>query len=71
MTYDPTRRPENLIRGDLRGFEPYEPIAPLEVLSGRSGIPVEKLIKLDGNENPYGCSPRVRRALADYSYYHI
>ncbi len=71
MTHDPTRRPENLIRSDLRGFEPYEPIAPLEVLSGRSGIPVEKLIKLDGNENPYGCSPRVRRALADYSYYHI
>ena len=59
-----SRGPERLIRGDLRGIEPYEPIVPLEVLSRRCGVPVEKLIKLDGNENPYGCSPRVRRALA-------
>jgi histidinol-phosphate aminotransferase len=71
VTYDPIRGAESLIRGDLRDFEPYEPIAPLEVLSERSGVPVEKLIKLDGNENPYGCSPRVRRALADYPFYHI
>ena len=71
MTYDPIRGVESLVRGDLRDFEPYEPIAPLEVLSERSGVPVEKLIKLDGNENPYGCSPRVRSALADYPFYHI
>ena len=71
MTYDPIRGAENLIRGDLAGIEPYEPIVPLEALSERSGVPVERLIKLDGNENPYGCSPRVPRALADYSFYHI
>ena len=65
MTYDPIRDVENLVRGSLADIEPYEPIVPLEVLSERSGVPVEKLIKLDGNENPYGCSPRVRRALAD------
>ncbi len=66
-----TRSPERLIRGDLRAIKPYEPIVPLEVLSRRCGVPVEKLIKLDGNENPYGCSPRVRRALAEYIFYHI
>jgi histidinol-phosphate aminotransferase len=27
-------------------------------------------MKLDGNENPYGCSPRVYQALATYPYYH-
>jgi len=71
MTYEPARSSERLIRGDLREFEAYEPILPLEALSERSGVPVEKLIKLDGNENVYGCSPRVRRALADYAFYHI
>ena len=71
MTDDATGGVERLMRGDLAGIEPYEPIVPLEALSERSGVPVEKLIKLDGNENPYGCSPRVRRALADYGFYHI
>jgi histidinol-phosphate aminotransferase len=41
------------------------------VLSERTGIPLERVIKLDGNENPYGCSPRVGRALAGYPFYHI
>jgi histidinol-phosphate aminotransferase len=27
-------------------------------------------MKLDGNENPYGCSPKVYQALATYPYYH-
>ena len=71
MTRDDAGGVEGLIRGGIAGIEPYEPIMPLEVLSKRCGIPVEKLIKLDGNENPYGCSPRVRRALANYPFYHI
>jgi histidinol-phosphate aminotransferase len=33
-------------------------------------LPSHKIIKLDGNENPYGCSPRVYQALAAYPYYH-
>ena len=40
-------------------------------LSQRLGIPVEDIIKLDANENPYGPSPRVYQALADETYYHI
>ncbi|UCC59611.1 MAG: histidinol-phosphate transaminase [Dehalococcoidia bacterium] len=71
MTPDPARDAEGLIRGDLREITPYEPIAPLDVLSECSGVPVEELIKLDGNENPYGCSPRVHSALSKYLFYHI
>jgi histidinol-phosphate aminotransferase len=71
MTRDAARGVERLIRGSLSGIEPYEPIVPLEVLSERCGVTVDRLIKLDGNENPYGCSPRVRRALAKYHFYHI
>jgi len=35
------------------------------------GLPAERIIKLDGNENPYGPSPRALAALADYRGYHI
>jgi histidinol-phosphate aminotransferase len=31
---------------------------------GKIDVPLESIIKLDANENPYGCSPRVCQALA-------
>lgn len=62
---------ERLIRSTVAKMASYAPISPLEVLSEEVGIPLEGIIKLDGNENPYGCSPRVRQALAGYPYYHI
>ncbi len=62
---------EGLVRPHLRQLEPYQAIVPYEVLSQRLGIPEERLIKLDGNENPYGCSPRAREALASFRNYHI
>jgi histidinol-phosphate aminotransferase len=52
-------------------MEEYTPIEPFEVLSARLGLPAERIIKLDGNENPYGPSPRALAALADYRRYHI
>ncbi len=62
---------ERLIRHHLIELAPYRAVEPLEVLAERYGIPVERVIKLDANENPYGCSPRVQRALAKLNYYHI
>ncbi len=62
---------EKMIRGDLSSLKAYQPIIPPDVLSERAGIPIKGVIKLDGNENPYGCSPRVGRALAGYPFYHI
>ncbi|MBN2186675.1 MAG: histidinol-phosphate transaminase [Dehalococcoidia bacterium] len=60
-----------MIRPELAAMKSYTPIEPIEVLSQRAELPLGRVIKLDGNENPYGCSPRVYQALADYSYYHI
>ncbi len=71
MKPDPLRGVKGLMRGDLLGLEGYQPIVPLEALSEEVNLPPDKLIKLDGNENPYGCSPRVQRALASYPLYHI
>jgi histidinol-phosphate aminotransferase len=51
-------------------MERYTPIEPTDVLSHETSLPSHKIIKLDGNENPYGCSPRVYQALAAYPYYH-
>jgi histidinol-phosphate aminotransferase len=62
---------EKLIRPHLLGMKPYGYIAPIDLLARDAGIPAGRLIKLDGNENPYGCSPRVNEALSRYPYYHI
>jgi len=62
---------KKLIRPELAAMDAYTPIEPVDILSQRAKLPVEKIIKLDGNENPYGCSPKVCQALSDYSLYHI
>jgi histidinol-phosphate aminotransferase len=60
-----------LIRPDIARIPAYPaPETPAE-LSARTGIPEEHFIKLDQNENPYGCSQRVRTALARFDRYHI
>lgn len=50
---------------------PYQPIEPFEVLSQRIGLPIDSIIKLDANENPYGPSPRALHALANLRFPHI
>lgn len=54
---------DHLLRPDIAALEPYTPIVPLDILAARLGLPVDRLIKLDANENPYGPSPRVAAAL--------
>jgi histidinol-phosphate aminotransferase len=60
-----------LIKSNLRNITPYIPIEPTEVLSKQIDVASENILKLDGNENPYGCSPKVNQALSNYPYYHI
>ena len=62
---------EKLIRSHLIDFVGYASSTSPETLKGKVEIPVEKIIKLDANENPYGCSPRVKQALAAYPYLNI
>jgi len=61
---------KKLIRPELINMKSYTAIEPTEVLSQQAELPVDKIVKLDGNENPYGCSPKVYQALATYPYYH-
>jgi histidinol-phosphate aminotransferase len=55
----------------FQNFPPYTPIEPFEVLSARLGRDPQDIIKLDANENPYGPSPLVKKALADMAFPHI
>ncbi len=63
--------PLRLARPDLVAMPGYEPIVPVDVLARRLGIPEERIVKLDGNESPYGPSPKVIEALSRFRYYHI
>jgi histidinol-phosphate aminotransferase len=61
---------KKLIRPELVTMKSYAPVEPTDVLSRRAELSAGRIVKLDGNENPYGCSPQVSQALATYPYYH-
>jgi histidinol-phosphate aminotransferase len=54
-----------LLRSDIAALDSYTPIVPIDVLAQQLGLPVDRIIKLDANENPYGPSPRAIAALND------
>ncbi len=56
---------EKLIRPELAALGGYSAHKAPETLSGVVEVPVESIIKIDANENPYGCSPLVQQALAE------
>ena len=61
-------RVEQYIRPGLTAIRGYDPVEPIDVLEKELG---RRIVKLDGNENPYLSSPRARDVLARYPYYHI
>jgi len=66
MTYGDSFKWSDFVRSDLsglKGFGASKSSGPLKDL--------ETIIKLDTNENPYGCSPRVQQALAEFSYLNL
>lgn len=60
-----------LIRPDLLALPPYAPVEPTDVLAERLGLGPARILKLDGNENPYGPSPKALAAIASERAYHI
>lgn len=68
MSHDPIDR---LVRPAVAALEAYTPILPVDVLARRLGLPMARIVKLDANENPYGCSLRVQEALASFDRYQL
>jgi histidinol-phosphate aminotransferase len=62
---------EKYIRPELAGFGGYSAATSPETLEGKTEVPPQGIIKLDANENPYGCSPRVNAALAGFNHFNI
>ncbi len=60
-----------LIRPDLLELPGYVAIEPTDVLARRMGIDASDVIKLDGNENPFGPSPKALEAIRAEPAYHI
>jgi histidinol-phosphate aminotransferase len=58
----------SLIQSHVKELEPYEP-PDWEALAARAGVPPDRLIRLDANENPYGPSHCVAEALAHFDGY--
>ena len=46
----------------IRGLPVYEPGKPLEEVKRELGL--DEVIKLASNENPFGCSPKVKESMA-------
>jgi histidinol-phosphate aminotransferase len=44
----------SFIRKHIQEMPAYQPIYPLDILSDELNIPINQIIKLDANENPYG-----------------
>ena len=75
MTIQPdVRQPANqasAIRRCVADLEAYAPPADPATLAERLGRPVESIIKLDANENPFGPSPLVQERLSQHATYHV
>lgn len=61
---------ERLVRQKIKQLTPYHPVEAPEHLAARLGMPLDNIVKLDQNENPYGCSLLVQEALASFDRYH-
>src|SRR5581483_4038656 len=61
----------SLLRPDLLDLPGYVPITPSDVLAEQLGVAPGDVIKLDGNENPFGPSPRALEAVRNERNYHI
>ena len=59
------------IRPEIARVEAYVPGESLDAFSARTGVPRDRLIKLNSNESPYPPSPRVSRALGDHTAYNL
>ena len=60
----------DLLLPHIRQLRTYDGVDPMEVMAQRAGIPPEEVIRLNGNENPFGPSPEVVKALGSFQHYN-
>lgn len=63
--------PRKLMRHDLAAMAAYQGVETAETLAKQVGLQPKEIVKLTGNENPYGVSDRIGEALLRFNEYHI
>ncbi len=56
--------PRRYLRDDIESIGLYGAVKSMDVIAAEIGMPVDQILKLDANENPYGAPEAVRRAAA-------
>jgi histidinol-phosphate aminotransferase len=67
----PRRRVSVEVRSCVADLAEYSGPEDAAQLARRLGLPIDRIVKLDANENPYGPSPRVKAALHEFNGYHL
>jgi histidinol-phosphate aminotransferase len=63
---------EKYIQPHLAGFSGYTASTSPDTLKGKLKVATfANLVKINANENPYGCSPRVLKALGECDHFHV
>jgi histidinol-phosphate aminotransferase len=63
---------EKFLRPQFAGFSGYSASTSPDVLKGKLKVSTfDHLIKINANENPYGCSPRVIKALGECDHLSV
>jgi histidinol-phosphate aminotransferase len=62
---------DKLIISRLQNMQPYSPIYPPDIIAEKFGVLESDIVKLDGNENMFGSSPNVAKALGEFKNYNI
>ena len=62
---------DKLIIPRLQNMQPYVPIYPPDIMAEKFGVSEDDIVKLDGNENMFGPSPKVSQALSEFKDYNI
>ena len=71
MSEDGRRSARGLVRPHLNDLPPYGTMESVAAVAKELGVDTSEISKLDGNENPYGASPKVAAALGGFSQFHI
>ncbi len=59
-----------LLLPHIRGLERYQGVVSMDSMASQSGVPADKVIRLNGNENPFGPSPKALHALGAFRNYN-
>lgn len=62
---------EKFVQPFFSSIDGYSARRSPDTLVGKTNVAAENIIKLDANENLYGCSPEVGKALASYPYFNV